>query len=193
MKTLKSIFFLICLILVSKSYSQVRIGGEASIDISINIPIPDVAIERRNDSRVVKKPSAPVIHNCNHLCSHNENVSYGEIQNQNGPYGRQIYQVTQARLESNSLGSESVIYQLNSGDVLELIVVTANIQDFNYHNYGENCDCLQQNRIVKVLLNHQQIQLRDGSLSLQPKGNGFHSVINLHTEFEGDFNGTVNF
>ncbi|WP_299180500.1 hypothetical protein [uncultured Aquimarina sp.] len=193
MKSFRNFVILVCLSLGFKSYSQVRIGGDASIDISINIPIPDIVIEQRKNPRVATKPSVPVIHNCDHLCTHNENVSYGEIQNQNGPFGRQIYQVTRARLESSPVGSESVIYLLDSGDVLELIIVTANLQDFNYHNYGDTCDCSQKNRIVKVLLNNQQIQLRDGSLSLQPKRNGFHSVINLHTEFEGDFNGTVNF
>ena len=50
-----------------------------------------------------------------------------------------------------------------------------------------------ENSIVKVLLNNQYLDLRDGSLSLQPKQNGFHSVINLHSIQEGDFNGTVNF
>ncbi|WP_108804353.1 hypothetical protein [Aquimarina sp. Aq107] len=193
MKSFRNFVILVCLLLGLKSHGQVRIGGDVSIDISINIPVPDIVIEQRKNTRVDTKPSAPVIHNCDHLCTHNENVSYGEIQNQNGPFGRQIYQVTRARLESNPVGSESVIYFLDSGDVLELIIVAANLQDFNYHSYEDNCDCSQQNRILEVLLNNQQIQLRDGSLSLQPKRNGFHSVINLHTEFEGDFNGTVNF
>ncbi|WP_298317123.1 hypothetical protein [uncultured Aquimarina sp.] len=193
MKTFRTFTFLTCLIFSLTSYSQVIIGGEASIDISINIPVPDIVIERRPDVRIETRPSAPVIHSCDHNCSHNEYVSYGEIQNQNGPYGRQIYLVTQAQLESNRVGSESVTYVLDSGDVLELIIVTANLQDFNYHSYSDNCECSQKNRILEVLLNDQKISLRDGSLSLQPKENGFHSVINLHSKFEGDFNGTINF
>ena len=136
---------------------------------------------------VVKKSRRPIIHT-----NHNTDISYGEIRNQNGPYGLQDYYVQEAYLQTFQDGLENVVYYLDSGDVLELVIATANPQDYNYHIYN-NSNCNQNNKIVKVLLNNKYLDLRDGSLSLQPKQNGFHSVINLHSIHEGDFNGTVNF
>jgi len=132
------------------------------------------------------RKNRPIIHNRNAV------ASYGEIRNQNGPYGLQVYHVQDARLETIHNGLENVVYYLDSGDVLELTIATANPQDYNYHIYN-NCECSNQNKIVKVLLNNQYLPLRDGSLSLQPRQQGFHSVINLHSRSEGDFNGTINF
>jgi len=87
-----------------------------------------------------------------------------------------------------------VSYKLNTGDLLELFISTANPNDYNYHAHSNHNNNHQNNVIHKVLLNGQFLELRDGSLSLQPKEQyGFHSVINLHSTYEGDFNGTVNF
>ncbi len=177
-------------------FGQVSIGGGISIDI--NLPIPDVVIidapqprnptpaPRRRPRRIKKRR-----HECN-SCRHNERYSYGEIQNQNGPLGRQIYTVTGARLHPLQSGVEVVSYKLNSGDILELFIVTEKPNDYNYHVYGGDCMC-ENNRIEKVLLNGQYLELEDGNLSLQPRGRGFHSVLNLHSVYEGDFNGSVNF
>ncbi|MHA7057312.1 hypothetical protein ACWGOQ_0008850 [Aquimarina sp. M1] len=199
MKTINFLTILFCFFLVPVAHSQVVIGGGVSVDVNIDLPIPDVVVigrkegpRRRTKPRVVTKPRKPVIHSCNQGCNHHNGSVFGEIQNQNGPYGRQIYNVVQARLSGYQNGLEKVIYRLNSGDILELIIATANENDYNYHNYS-NCECSQNNRIIEVLLNGQYIPLRDGSLSLQPRNGGFHSVINLHSQNEGDFNGTVNF
>jgi len=189
MKTIQIFIVLVCLLPVSVAYSQIQIGG-VSVDVSIDIPIPDVVVIGRKPSpKVVIEPREQVVV---HTSNHYETISFGEIQNQNGPYGRQIYQVVDAALASFHNGLETITYHLNSGDVLELVIATANSNDYNYHSY-DNCSCEENNRIIKVVLNNQQIALRDGSVSLQPKANGFHSVLNLHTQFEGDFNGTVNF
>ena len=202
MKIIKLLVFVLCLSPLSDIYSQVRVGGGVFVDVTIDVPIPDVVVigkrpKPRPKPRVVKKPRKSVIHTCNHGCNHNNNnydhYDFGEIQNQNGPYGRQIYQVNQAHIEGLNNGLERVVYQLNSGDALELVIATANHNDYNYHSCHHN-NCHQNNRIIEVLLNNQSLPLRDGSLSLQPKGqNRFHSVINLHSVNEGDFNGTVNF
>ena len=74
--------------------------------------------------------------------------------------------------------------------IRDRFIATVNSYDHNY----KDCECSDKNRIIKVLLNGKYLELRDGSLSLQPGGqNNFHSVINLHSLYEGDFNGTVNF
>ncbi|MBW1297637.1 hypothetical protein [Aquimarina litoralis] len=184
MKTNYYLVIIFCSVLANKSYNQIRIGGGVSIDVSIDLPLPEVVIvDQKPNPEVISQPRRIPVY---------ENVSFGEIQNQNGPYGRLIYQVSNAQLESYDSREERVIYSLDSGDILEILLITVNAQDYNYHSYG-SCDCLDKNRIVEVLLNRQPILLRDGSLSLQPSANGFHSVINLHSKFEGDFNGTVNF
>ncbi len=191
MKTTPSFLLLLCILSLQPILSQVRIGGGVSIDVNIDIPIPDVVVIGRTPKPpvVITEPrrERPVIHTPTH-----ENYGYGEIQNQNGPYGRQIYQVVQASLEPTNKGIERVIYHLDTGDVLELYIATANPNDYNYHIYN-HCDCQQNNRITEVLLNGQYLPLRDGALSLQPRADMFHSVLNLHSVHEGDFNGTVNF
>lgn len=193
------IFLSALFIVISTSLSaQVRIGGGVSVDVSIDIPIPEIVVVKKRTPKkprpkvITKQPRKPIIHRCNGHCNHNTNVSYGEIRNQNGPYGLQDYYVQEAQIQPLQNGLENVIYYLDSGDVLELVIATANPQDYNYHIYN-NCECSNNNKIVKVLLNSQYLDLRDGSLSLQPKQNGFHSVINLHSMHEGDFNGTINF
>lgn len=179
-------------------FSQIVIGGGISIDIKL--PLPEVVIIGKTPRRAPTpqprprpRPRPTDCHSCDGNHHHENTYSYGEIQNQNGPGGRYIYAVQQAQLTPLNNGEEVVTYQLNSGDILELFIITANTNDYNYHSYADNCSCNHNNRITKVLLNGQYLPLRDGSLSLQPKNNGFHSVINLHSIHEGDFNGTVNF
>ncbi|WP_299311533.1 hypothetical protein [uncultured Aquimarina sp.] len=191
MKTIKFLTILSCFILVPVAHSQVIIDGGVSVDVNINLPIPDVVVIGRKE-KPKPRPRKPVIHSCDQGCNHHNASTYGEIQNQNGPYGRRMYMVVQAKLEEYHNGLEKVIYRLDSGDVLELIIVTANENDYNYHSYA-NCECNENNKIIEVLLNGQYIPLRDGSLSLQPRTEGFHTVINLHSHEEGDFNGTINF
>ncbi|MGY3794745.1 hypothetical protein [uncultured Aquimarina sp.] len=183
MKTNHFLVIIFSVLIANQSFGQVRIGGGVSVDINIDLPIPEVIVVGRKPSPVIISRAPKPVY---------ENISFGEIQNQNGPYGRQIYQVTDAQLESYNGGEERLIYALDSGDILEILLITANPQDYNYHSYN-SCECSENNRIAEVILNNQPIELRDGSVSLQPRQNGFHSVINLHSRFEGDFNGTVNF
>lgn len=183
-------------IISSSVFSQVRIGGGISIDI--NLPFPDVVVVD-NPPRRVPEPKPRRIpkkrrHRCDDYCHHNETFSYGEIQNQNGRFGRQVFSVLGAEIQPLRYNREVVHYELDSGDVLELFIVTENPDNYNYHKYSDNRRCDDGNRITKVLLNGQRLKLLDGNLSLQPRGsNNFHSVINIHSVYEGDFNGTVNF
>ena len=185
------IFLSTFLMLLSFSLkAQVRIGGDISIDVSIGKPQPGVVVvdrrpeNPRQNRRVVNKPRR--------TGNHHEVYNYGTIRNQNGPYGLQDYYVKKATIEPLRNGLENVVYYLNTGDVLELTIATANPQDYNYHIYNRRSH--GTNSIVKVLLNNKFLDLRSGSLSLQPKGNqGFDSIINLQSTYEGDFNGTVNF
>ncbi len=196
MKKLIALSFLFFSINSMTVFSQIRIGGGVSIDI--NLPIPDVVIVDRPTRRVPepaprRKPRVEKRRKACNQCHRDRTYSYGEIQNQNGPFGRQIFSVVDAHLEPLQNRTEVVSYQLDSGDVLELFIVTENPNDYNYHVYRDNYRC-ENNRIIKVLFNGDYLDLEDGNLSLQPRGrNGFHSVINLHSIYEGDFNGSVNF
>ena len=87
---------------------------------------------------------------------------------------------------------------MNNGETLEFIIQTVNVNDYNYHfnnngnhNHGGNRN--YNNTILAVLLNGRELPVRNSSLSLQHGHQGVHSVINLHTVYDGDFNGTVNF
>ena len=180
----------------STLYSQVRVEGGVTIDIDLPIPKDIVVVSRVPNEKPIPKsfPKKRKRHVCNGNCNHNTSYSYGEIQNQNGPVGRQVYAVINAQLNTLRNGVEIVQYEFNTGDILELFITTANTNDYNYHSYPDDCRCDNNNRIIKVLLNGQYLDLRDGSLSLQPRNNAnFHSVVNLHSQYEGDFNGTVNF
>jgi len=193
MKFGKMAFGIIFIFSGANLFSQITIGGQIAVDVHINAPIPEVIIaERRPNPRIISKPPSPLIHICDHSCDHNTPVYFGEIMNQNGPYGRQIYGVLRAQLQTFTNGLEQLIYEFDNGDILEISIVTANSNDYNYHSY-HNCDCEQKNRIIEVLINGNSIELESGSLSLQPQSGGFHTVLNLHSVQEGDFNGTINF
>ena len=182
----------------STIFSQIRIGGDISIEIKL--PIPEVVTVDRSPRRVPapQPEQCPTPrrrrHHCNSYCNHNNLFNYGEIQNQNGPLGNEIYSVLNAHIVSLQNREEIITYELDSGDVLELFIVTLNPNDYNYHTYSNRYKCNKNNHIAKVTLNGEYIDLRDSSLSLQPRGsNRFHSILNIHSVYEGDFNGTVNF
>jgi len=82
---------------------------------------------------------------------------------------------------------EELSFTFDSGDVLSMIIYTAQTNDFNYHFNSPG------NAITNVKLNGYPIAIRDAGLSLQPKNQNFTAVINVHTINEGDFNGTVHF
>lgn len=186
-----SVIFLISAI-VTPIFSQVTVSGGVSIDV--NLPIPKEIVIVGETPRRAPTPRPQPQPRPRPIPRNVEVFSYGEIQNQNGPVGRQIYTVTNAQLGDAGNGVEVVSYELDSGDILELFISTANPNDYNYHAYNNHHSSQYNNTIHKVLLNGHYLELRDGSLSLQPKDQyGFHSVINLHSTYEGDFNGTVNF
>ncbi|GAA3520647.1 hypothetical protein GCM10022393_38600 [Aquimarina addita] len=197
MKKTQTYFLAFLLISSITSFAQIRVGGGVSVGVNIHIPIPDVVVVTRSPQpRNVPKATRPIIHTCDHICTHDRNYgnfSFGKIQNQNGSQGNYVFHVTNALLEDVSGHKEKIIYYLDTNEILELIISTQNPDDYNYH-FVRNMNRYQGNVILAVLLNGQEIALNNGSLSLQPLVNkGFHSVINLHTEQEGSFNGTVNF
>lgn len=174
------------------SNAQVRIGGGVSIDI--DLPFPEVVvvnrrpapqpvpIPRRQPRRPVPQPipTPRPVH------------SLGNINNQNRPDGAYNYAVLNASISPERQNSERVFYALDNGETLEFIIQTRNPNDYNYH-YSNNHHNAHNNIILAVLLNGNDIPVRDSHLSLQPRHRGTHSVINLHTAYDGNFNGTVNF
>ena len=179
------------------SNAQVRIGGGVSIDI--NLPLPEIVVVNRRPAPIPQPrrrrvpqprpvPAPRPVHTCSHVCVH----SLGTINNQNRPDGQYNYAVLNATVSPERQFSDRVFYALDNGETLEFIIQTANPNDFNYHYYQNRRDC-HNNMILAVLLNGNEIPVRDGHLSLQPGHHGTHSVINLHTVYDGDFNGTVNF
>ncbi len=190
MKNTKS-FLVLFLFVFSFQFNsaQIRIGGGVSIGVQIGLPLPDVVVVSR---RPVPSKRPVIVHRCNHTCHH----TFGFIDNQNTPSGNYHYQVTNASLvASHQSEQERLIYNLDTGDILELIIAMSNPNDFNYHFYNPNCNCEQvSNTILEVLFNGSPIAIQTGSLSLQPKPGGrLHSVLNLHSFDEGDFNGSIDF
>lgn len=193
-----SIAFIIGLFFYSNA--QVRIGG--GVSIGINLPLPEIVVVNRRPApvpqprrrrvpqpRPVPTPRPVPVHTCNHTCVH----SLGTINNQNRPDGAYNYAVLNASVSPERQHSDRVFFALDNGETLEFIIQTANLNDYNYHYYQNRRDCHNNNMILAVLLNGNEIPVRDCRLLLQPGHHGTHSVINLHTAYDGDFNGTVNF
>lgn len=211
MKTNTLFILIVALFLSHVSSSQVIIGGGVGVSIDVNIPFPDIVITKRKPIPPAPPAPRPDIHTCNHvICGHhtprpqvvhacttcNHNYAFGTINNQNRPNGQYLYQVVNANINTVSNGQELVSFNLNNGELLELVIATANHNDYNYHYNSHvcrhRCGCSNNNMILSVQLNGREMPLRDGSLSLQPRHGGFHAVVNLHSLYEGDFNGTVN-
>ncbi|VXB84292.1 conserved exported hypothetical protein [Flavobacterium sp. 9AF] len=190
MKKFKLVVAILVVSLFTKVNAQVRIGG--SVDISINFPSPKVIIVKE-EPRPVYKHKEPkkckVYKPKKHHCEPYPEV-LGVITNQNGRYDRVDLAILDVTIENIGNGLESVTYFTNTNETLEIIIRTNNPNDYNYH-YSTNPHCAA-NVIVSVALNGYEMPLRDGSISLQP-GRQLHSVVNLHSFYEGNFNGTVNF
>lgn len=184
---MKNYLFLLALLSLSftnVSNAQLRIGGGISIGVNIDLPLPEIAVVVGGTVCPQPQSRRPIVDN------------FGSIHHQNGPYGRHIYEVTGARLQPTSNQEERILYYLDTGDVLELLIHTVNPNDYNYHYYDANCgDCwATNNSIVAIYMNQEEIPLHNGSISLQPEVNGrLHNVINLHSIYDGDFNGTIVF
>ena len=190
MKNLKVIVVLLALSYFSKVNSQVRIGG--GIDITIDLPFPKVIIVKEEPRPVYhpkeekrQKEHKPKKQHCEDYA-----YSLGTIINQNNRFGSIDLLIVDAVFEPIGRGLERITYFTNTRETLEIIIHTNNPNDYNYQ-YNTNRHCTS-NVIVSVVLNGHEMPLRDGSVSLQPSRQ-FHSVVNLHSLYEGTFNGTVNF
>jgi len=193
------------------SNAQVTVGG--GVNVNIDIPLPGVVIGKKRAPKRAPTPiPAPVpepiprprrghTNTGNHggygnHGGHTRTRNYhslGNINNQNTPNGNYNYQVVNASINPENQGCERVYYALDNGETLELIIFTNNPNDYNYH-YSHHHNNRYNNIITAILLNGQEIPVRDASISIQPRGHqGIHSVLNLHTAYDGDFNGTVNF
>ena len=172
------------------SNAQVRIGGGISIDI--DLPLPEIVVEKKRpipapqrypkQKRKQRTVNRPV---------YNKH-SLGSINNQNRRDGSYNYHVINASIAKADYNTESILYEFDNGETLELIIATTNPHDYNYHFYN-NRGPHGGNQIQVILLNGYELPAHSASLSLQPKRIGYHSVLNLHSVNEGNFNGTVNF
>ena len=83
----------------------------------------------------------------------------------------------------------SLEYLFTTGDRLE-VILTKVTQDFNHHFPKPE----SENQILEVYWNDQLMELKDAALSIQPRADegSFHTVANIHTLYDGDWNGTVN-
>lgn len=196
---MKNIFLsLSCILLISLT-ATAQIIADGQIDITINLPIPEVVIIQDNPIPAPKPHPTPeiiIIDNeepypsPKHVPRRYTN-SQGTIMNQNGPFdGRIDYQVVSTNLSALNQGEE-LSFTFDSGDVLSMVILTAQPNDFNYH-YCTHCKG-QKNAIVDVKLNGHSIAMRDASLSLHLNNQHFTAVVNVHSLDEGDFNGTVHF
>jgi len=165
---MKNIFLsLSCILLISHT-ATAQIIADGQIDITINLPIPEVVIIQDNPIPEPKPHPTPEI-----IIIDNEEP-----------------QVVSTNLSALNQGEE-LSFTFDSGDVLSMVILTAQPNDFNYH-YCTHCKG-QKNAIVDVKLNGYSIAMRNASLSLQPNNQHFTAVVNVHSLDEGDFNGTVHF
>ena len=194
MKSIKQIPFILflffALIPFFKSDAQVRIGGQ--IDIRIGLPevvvvnrAPRPAPIPRRRRPVIVRERIPNPEPCN--C---EGRSLGVIMNQNsGP--RFDYHVVDASIEYFTNNELDLTLNLDTGDVMVITMVEANPNDYNFHFYSNPNG--YNNTILGITLNNAPVDLNSAAVSLQPKGQyGFTAVLNLHSVYNGDFNGTVN-
>lgn len=184
MKKIKIIIAIVTLVISSNLNSQVRVGG--SIDININFPAPKVIIVKEAPKPVYKTKK---VKKHNSKCERRDN-NLGSIRNQNNRYGSIDLLVIDVSFENIGNGLERITYFTNTRETLEVILRTNNPNDYNYH-YHTNPHC-NSNSIVAVALNGYEMPLQNGSIALQ-SGQQFHTVLNLHSYHQGNFNGVVSF
>ncbi len=185
MKNSIKLTLLIVLGVFFTSNAQVIIGG--GVSVNIDLPLPNIIIgkrapaPRRAPAPPTPRAPRPVIHTCN-SCNHYH--SLGTITNQNRPDGAQTYHVVNTSIQAGRPYNERLLFELDNGESIVLIIHTSVPNDYNYHYHGSH----HSNTIQAVLLNGQEIPMHSAALSLQPN----QAVINLHSIYDGDFNGTVN-
>ncbi len=189
MKTFKTLsvasIFILLLFFAQTTFAQVRVGGGISIDIGFPEvvivdnpprrvpaprPVPRRVPERRPDRRVFR--------------------SLGEVSN-HFRGNNIVQQVVDVHVVENRNGIINVETFLRGGDVLSFTLENVNYNDVNYHynayNHGRNCN---GNAILEVRFNGNFLPLRDGSISLQPRGRaGYNVVLNLHNGHGDSFHG----
>ena len=189
MKTLNQLPFFILVLFVlapfSSAKAQVSIGGQ----IDINIGLPDIVVVKpapkkkrapRRKRPVVIRDRGPVYERVEY--------SYGTIRNQNnGP--KFDYQVVEASIVSFSKSELDLILHFDTGDIMAISMHEANFNDYNFHYYNSPNDC--NNTIESITINDTPIALNNAAVSLQPKDDSYTAVVNLHSLYDGDFNGTV--
>ena len=112
----------------------------------------------------------------------------GTIDQQNaGP--KVTYTVESAYLTTLENGSHLLHYRFTSEDSLELLIGKRSA-DYNYHSAATS----DENILLSVSFNNTPLLLKESDVSIQPRSdeNRFHTVVNVHTQEKGDFNGTVN-
>lgn len=112
----------------------------------------------------------------------------GTIDQQNaGP--KVTYTVESAYLTTLENGSHLLHYRFTSHDSLELVIGKRSA-DYNYHSVATS----DENILLSVSFNNTPMPLKESDVSIQPRSdeNRFHTVVNVHTQDKGDFNGTVN-
>lgn len=182
------VFIFLCVSVFTMD-AQVIIDGQ----IDIRIDGPDIVITNRTPERqTIPRKRQPVI--VTERIPAPEHPIYsgpsdGTIINQNnGP--RFDYQVVDASVVQLSNYNLDLVLQLDTGDIMTIAMQESNYNDYNFHYYerpnGHN------NTIYDIRLNNVSIPLNSAAVSLQPKGNrSYTAVVNLHSLYDGDFNGTV--
>ena len=81
-----------------------------------------------------------------------------------------------------------VMYKFTTPDSLQLVLVKVT-SDYNYHYPKPGTE----NQLLYAIFNRDTLDLKESALSVQPRSDGgsFTTVINLHTNNAGDFNGTI--
>lgn len=114
----------------------------------------------------------------------------GMIMNQNnGSVARIDYEVDSAHIKSLGGNEYLVYYRFTTSDSMSIHITKAT-QDLNYHYPKPETE----NQILKVYFNQDSLDLDNAAISIQPREeyNGYHTVVNVHTNNMGQFNGTVN-
>lgn len=194
MKKSIKIFVLFFLAGIFYANAQVRIGGGVYIDIPDIIignpkpaprPVPQPVPQPEPVPVPVPQPRpAPRVY------------SFGKIDNLNRPDGNYSFQVVNASIQNRRNHTESVFYELDNGETLELIIATVNPNDYNYNFYQHGRGHHRNgngNKILAVYLNNTELPLQSGHIAITPNGYGNQSVINIHSIYEGSFHGTINF
>ncbi|MBT1705844.1 hypothetical protein [Chryseosolibacter indicus] len=114
----------------------------------------------------------------------------GSIDQQNaGPKVTFVVDEAYVVLSEDDKNLHVVRYQFSSNDYLDLIIAKRT-SDYNYHFPGSK----NENTLVSAIYNGKALSLKESAVSIQPRPeeDSFHTVVNVHTNDAGDFNGTVN-